>query len=105
MTGGGEGPSVPEVAASLPARLLGSMEELNNSGDLDEEERKRKRFISLKIQREVILSLSARSGFIGLKLPNLASSKGAQVAVSNLKRRLSAFREVLLQPLQGLTPL
>ena len=28
MTGGGEGPSVAEVAASLPARLLGAMEEL-----------------------------------------------------------------------------
>ena len=27
MTGGGEGPSVAEVATSLPARLLGAMED------------------------------------------------------------------------------
>ena len=31
MTGGGEGPSVAEVAVSLPARLLGAMEELKSS--------------------------------------------------------------------------
>ena len=31
MTGGGEGPSVAEVAASLPAHLLGAMEELKSS--------------------------------------------------------------------------
>ena len=28
MTGGGEGPSAAEVAASFPARLLGAIEEL-----------------------------------------------------------------------------
>ena len=28
MTGGGEGPSVAEVATSFPARLLGAIEEL-----------------------------------------------------------------------------
>ena len=31
MTGGGGGPSVTEVAASLPPRLLGAMEELKSS--------------------------------------------------------------------------
>ena len=58
MTGGGEGPSVTEVAASLPAHLLGAMEELKSSENLNERER-RKRLVSLEIQREVILSLSA----------------------------------------------
>jgi len=36
MTGGGEGASVAEVAASLPARLLGAMEELKSSVNLSE---------------------------------------------------------------------
>ena len=31
ITGGGGGPSIAEVAASLPARLLGAMEELKSS--------------------------------------------------------------------------
>ena len=39
MTGGGEGPSVAEVATSLPARLLGVMEELKSSENLNEGER------------------------------------------------------------------
>ena len=38
MTGGGEGASIAEVAASLPARLLGAMEELKSSENLNEEE-------------------------------------------------------------------
>ena len=39
ITGGGDSPSVVEVAASLPARLLGAMEELKSSENLNEEER------------------------------------------------------------------
>ena len=39
MTGGGEGPSIAEVAASLPARLLRAMEELESSENLNEGER------------------------------------------------------------------
>ena len=31
MTGGGGGPSVTEVATSLPTRLLGAMKELESS--------------------------------------------------------------------------
>jgi len=38
MTGGGEGPSVADIAAFLPARLLGAMEELKSSENLNEEE-------------------------------------------------------------------
>jgi len=38
MTGGGEGASVAEIAASLPARLLGAMEELSSSENLNEGE-------------------------------------------------------------------
>ena len=38
MNGGGEGASVAEVAASLPARLLGVMEELKSSENLSEGE-------------------------------------------------------------------
>ena len=68
MTGGGEGPSVAEVAASLPARLLGAMEELKSSENLNEGERERKRLVSLEIQREVILSLSAQSAFYRHKM-------------------------------------
>ena len=36
MTGEGEGASVAEIAASLPARLLGAMEELSSSENLNE---------------------------------------------------------------------
>ena len=46
MTGGGEGTSVAEVAASLPARLLGAMEELRSSENLNKGEgRKRDMFL------------------------------------------------------------
>ena len=38
MIGGGEGASVAEVAASFPARLLGAMEELKSSENLNEGE-------------------------------------------------------------------
>ena len=38
MTRGGEGPSVTEVAASLPGRLLGAMEELKSSENLNKGE-------------------------------------------------------------------
>ena len=36
MIGGGEGPSIAEVASSLPACLLGAMEELKSSENLNE---------------------------------------------------------------------
>ena len=39
MTGGGEGASVAEVAASLPACRLGAMEELKSSENFNEGER------------------------------------------------------------------
>ena len=38
MIGGGEGASVAEVAASFPTRLLGAMEELKSSENLNEGE-------------------------------------------------------------------
>ena len=46
MTGGGEGASIAEVAASLPARLLGAMKELRSSENLNEGEgRERELFL------------------------------------------------------------
>ena len=42
MIGGGEGPSIAEDAASLPARLLGAMKELKSSENLNEGEREEK---------------------------------------------------------------
>ena len=41
MTGGGEGASVAEVDASLPARLLRAMKELKSSENLSEREGER----------------------------------------------------------------
>ena len=70
MTGGGEGPSVVEVATSFPARLLGAIGELKKKilkFQTKEEEKKEIRS-SLKIQREVVPSLSARSGFYRLMI-------------------------------------
>jgi len=59
MTGGGECPSIIEVATSFPARLLGAIRELkkflNYQTKKNEEEEIRS---SLKIQREVAPSLS-----------------------------------------------
>ena len=69
MTGGGEGPSVVEVATSFPAHLLGAIGELKkflNSQTKEEEEEKSQS--ALKIQREVVPSLSARSGFYMLMI-------------------------------------
>ena len=46
MTRGGEGASIAEVAASLPARLLGAMEELRSFENLNKGEgRKRDLFL------------------------------------------------------------
>jgi len=39
MTGGGEGPSITEVATSLPARLWRAMKELKSCENLNEGER------------------------------------------------------------------
>ena len=44
MTGGGEGASIAEVAASLHARLLGAMKELWSSENQNEEEEERDSF-------------------------------------------------------------
>ena len=41
MTGGGEGPSVAEVATTFPARLLGAIEELKKF--LDSQTRRKKK--------------------------------------------------------------
>ena len=58
MTGGGEGPSVAEVATSLPARLLGAIEELKKFLDSQTKKKEEERAGSaLKIQREVVPSL------------------------------------------------
>ena len=69
MTRGGEGPSVVEVATSFPARLLGAIGKLkkflNSQTKVEEEEESQS---SLKIQREVVPSLSARSGFYRLMI-------------------------------------
>ena len=43
--GGGGGPSVAEVTASLPARLLGAMEELKSSKSIKRRRKKKKRFV------------------------------------------------------------
>ena len=70
MTGGGEGPSVTEVATSFPARLLGAIgksKKFLNSQTKEEEEEEESQS-SLKIQREVVPSLSARSGFYRLMI-------------------------------------
>ena len=67
MTGGGEGPSVAEVAASLPARLLGAMKEQKSSENLNEEGGERDLFL-LKFKEKLILSLSAQSSFYRLKI-------------------------------------
>ena len=59
MTGGGEGPSVVEVATSFPARLLGAIGELKKSLNFQTKEKEEEEIrSSLKIQREVVPSLS-----------------------------------------------
>ena len=68
MTGEGEGPSVVEVATSFPARLLGAIGELKNLNFQTEEEEEGKSQSALKIQREEVFSLSARSGFYRLMI-------------------------------------
>ena len=62
--GEGEGPSVIEVATSFPARLLGAIRELKKCSNFQTKKKEgEKIWSSLKIQREVVPSLSARSGF------------------------------------------
>jgi len=69
MTGGGEGPSVAEVAPSLPARLLGAIGELKKFLKYQTKKKERRRdSCSLKVQREVVLSFSAQSGFYRLMI-------------------------------------
>ena len=69
MTGGGEGPSVVEVATSFPARLLGAIGELKKCLNFQMKKKEEEEiWSSLKIQREVVPSLSARSGFYRLIL-------------------------------------
>ena len=64
MTGGGEGPSVVEVATSFPARLLGGIEELKKFLNSQTKKKEEEKVCSApKIQRQVVSSLSARSGF------------------------------------------
>ena len=46
MTGGGEGASVTEVAASFPTRLLGAMKELWSSENRNEEEEEERNSLS-----------------------------------------------------------
>ena len=59
IIGGGEGPSVVEVATSFLARLLGAIEELKKSLNFQTKEKEEEEIrSSLKIQREVVPSLS-----------------------------------------------
>ena len=58
MTGGGEGPSVAEVAAPLPAHLLGAMEELKSSKNLNEGEREKRDLFSGNSKRSDSLSFN-----------------------------------------------
>ena len=61
MTGGREGPCVIEVATSFPAHLLGAIGELEKKFlklQMKEEEEEESQS-ALKIQREVVPSLSA----------------------------------------------
>ena len=60
MTGGGEVPSVVEVAISFPTRLLGAIGELTKFLNFQTKKKEEKEiWSSLKIQREVVPSLSA----------------------------------------------
>ena len=62
MTGGGEGPSVVEVATSFLAPLLGAMGDLKKCSNFQmkkKEEEEEEICSSLKIQRGVVPSLSA----------------------------------------------
>ena len=69
MTGGGEGPSVVEVATSFPARLLGAIGELKKFLNSQMKKKEEERACSaLKIQREIVPSLSARSDFYWLMI-------------------------------------
>ena len=54
MIGGGEGASVAEVAASLPTRCLGGMEELRSSENPSEGEEEGRDLISGKKTRSVL---------------------------------------------------
>ena len=66
MTGGGEGPSVVEVSTSFPTRLLGAIRELKKFLNSQMKKKEEERACSaLKIQRELMPSLSARQAFIG----------------------------------------
>ena len=68
MTRGGEGPSVVEVATSFPARLLGAIGELKKKFLKFQKKEEEESQSTLKIQREVVPSLSARSGFYRLMI-------------------------------------
>ena len=60
MTGGGEGPSIVEVATSFLARLLGAIGELKKFLNFQTKKKEEEEiWSSLKIQREVVPSLSA----------------------------------------------
>ena len=65
MIGGGEGPSVVEVATSFPARLLGAIGELKKCSNFQTKKKKGEEiWSSLKIQREVVPSLFSLIGFL-----------------------------------------
>ena len=61
---GGEGPSAAEVAASLPARLLGAIEELQKFSEYSEaKEEEGEEKIEISLKRKDIFSMITRSGF------------------------------------------
>ena len=83
MTGGG-GPSTAEVAASLPARLLGAIEELqefSKYSEAKEEEGEEKTEISLK--KGDLSHDQPDQAFIGQSAPKSRPRKRAHAAVSN----------------------
>ena len=65
MTGGGERPSIVEVATSFPARLLGAIGELKKCSNFQMKKKEGEEiWSSLKIQREVVPSLFSLIGFL-----------------------------------------
>jgi len=69
MIRGGEGASIAKVAASLPARLLGAMEELKSSENLNEGEGEggERDLFLLRFEEKLTLSFSP-SGFYRHKM-------------------------------------
>ena len=97
MTGGGEGPSVAEVANSFPARLLGAIERLRKlSNFLNGEERGRRRIKGLQkksLEKRSVLSQPDRA-FISQSSPETTPQKEYRLSFQiNSKRSLKRLPE------------